>query len=834
MVLCACGDGPQEVDSTVVSVVVTPATASFTSLGDTEQLSATARDASDNAIPGVSFTWSSSDENCAAVNSAGLVTSAGNGTATVTAAIAGVSGATSVTVAQVVAAVAVTPSPMTLTSIDETAQLTASAQDANGHEVAGQDFTWESSDGSVASVSLAGLVTAEANGTATVTATTDGVAGDAEVTVAQAAAEVEVSPTGASISGVGATQQFTVEAWDAGGNAIPDPSVTWTSLNPNVATIDPSTGQATAVESGQVTIAATANGMTGYALLTVAVPGAEPVNLWSEMLGGLSADAVWGSSATDIFAVSAWSTLHYDGTGWSTMATQVVNGRGVWGTSATDVYAVFSHGWIQHYDGTSWSEMESGTGTNLNGVWGTSPTDIYAVGDAGTILHYDGTTWSTMASGTFGVLRDVWGTSATNVFAVGDIDRILHYDGTSWSPMASGAFPDTRCVWGSSASNVFAVSYDGRILHYDGTSWTIMPGGTGVPLEAVWGTSNTDVYALGWWGAIVHYDGANWSEMVSGIGGSFYGVWGMSATDVYAVGQDDVILRGVRGASVVVTPSAHSLTAGGATVLLAAEARDADDNAISGVRFAWSSSDLSVATVDATGLVTAVTGGTAMISATVPGGAADTATITVDLGQAPTATITSPANGASFAEGATITFSGSGTDPEDGDLTGSALVWTSSLDGQIGTGTSFTRDDLSPGTHTTTLTTTDSDGGSGTASVTITVLGAGPIVPGDWQTTVAFGTVDFTVNAQSTAVTYIRFNVSGYACGNFSGDWTWTVSNFSQPIIDREFLIDVTFSNGDRLVFGGTFDETGTQASGTWQMTIFGNTCSGTWQGAPL
>ena len=56
----------------------------------------------------------------------------------------------------------------------------------------------------------------------------------------------------------------------------------------------------------------------------------------------------------------------------------------------------------------------------------------------------------------------------------------------------------------------------------------------------------------------------------------------------------------------------------------------------------------------------------------------------------------------------------------------------------------------------------------------------------------------------------------------------------NESIIDREFLIDLTFSNNDRLVFGGTFDETGTQAAGTWQMRILGNTCSGTWQGAPL
>ena len=637
--LLACDTG-QEPEPTVASVAVTPATASLDALGDTIRLTAHATDTRGKAMTCTSLTWSSSAQSITTISASGLVTAVANGVATVTATCDGMSGTAEVTVAQLLATVAVTPAATSLDALGATVQLAAEAQDANGHEVAGRDFTWESSDGSVASVSLAGLVTAEANGTATITATTDGVAGDAEVTVAQVAAEMEVRPTGASISGVGATQQFAVEARDAGGSLISDPSATWTSLNPNVATVDPSTGRATAVESGQVTIAATARGMTGYALLTVAVPGAEPVNLWSEMEGGASAEGVWGSSATNIFAPSEFSVLHYDGTGWSAMGTQGnAYGRGVWGASATDVYAVFGST-VQHYDGTAWKTTASGPGAILNAVWGTSPTDIFAVGDAGTILHYDGTTWSTMASGTFGELWDVWGTSATNVFAVGDTNWILHYDGTSWSPMASGAFPDTRGVWGTSDSNVFAVTdYWGLILHYDGTTWSAMRDGGAY--HAVWGTSNTDVYAVGSGGTILHYDGTRWSEMASGVGGYFLGVWGTSAADVYAVGSHETVLRGVRGASVVVTPSAHSLTTVGDTVRLVAAARDANDTAISGVRFAWWSSDLSVATVDATGLVTAVSTGTATIKATAPGGAAATATITVGQLQQPTATITS-------------------------------------------------------------------------------------------------------------------------------------------------------------------------------------------------
>lgn len=87
----------------------------------------------------------------------------------------------------------------------------------------------------------------------------------------------------------------------------------------------------------------------------------------------------------------------------------------------------------------------------------------------------------------------------------------------------------------------------------------------------------------------------------------------------------------------------------------------------------------------------------------------------------PTPSITSPSDGSTYTKGDTITFSGTGEDPEDGALTGDSLVWTSSMHGQIGTGTSFTRDDLAAGTHTITLTATDSEDATGSDSVSIKV-----------------------------------------------------------------------------------------------------------------
>jgi hypothetical protein len=86
---------------------------------------------------------------------------------------------------------------------------------------------------------------------------------------------------------------------------------------------------------------------------------------------------------------------------------------------------------------------------------------------------------------------------------------------------------------------------------------------------------------------------------------------------------------------------------------------------------------------------------------------------------APTVTITSPVNGTSVVEGTSINFNGSATDTQDGTLTAS-LVWTSSLDGRIGTGGRFSRT-LSAGSHAITAKVVDSAGLSASKQVGVTV-----------------------------------------------------------------------------------------------------------------
>lgn len=99
----------------------------------------------------------------------------------------------------------------------------------------------------------------------------------------------------------------------------------------------------------------------------------------------------------------------------------------------------------------------------------------------------------------------------------------------------------------------------------------------------------------------------------------------------------------------------------------------------------------------------------------------ESSTTVTDDNTSPVAAITAPSGDVSFNVGETITFTGTGTDAEDGTLTDSYLVWSSDVDGGMGTGNSLTVDSLSQGEHTITLTVTDTSGSSSSAFIIITI-----------------------------------------------------------------------------------------------------------------
>ena len=253
-------------------------------------------------------------------------------------------------------------------------------------------------------------------------------------------------------------------------------------------------------------------------------------------------EAIWGSSGTDVYAMSNFYIYCYDGETWSKIYTAPtpdpslsVGISDIWGTSPNDIIVVGED--ILHYDGTNWSPMPTSEQIPAPfGVWGNASDDVFAVGGDGIISHYDGLEWSPIRFGTTERLFDVWGSSPSDIFVVGadhfsstfgEGSVILHYDSSQWSSIDSGTENRLFGWWEGSV-----------ILHYDGAQWSSMDSGTETYLYGVWGSSANDVFAVGLGGVILHYDGSTWSLMDSGTSYNLFDVWGSSPSDIFVVGGD--------------------------------------------------------------------------------------------------------------------------------------------------------------------------------------------------------------------------------------------------------------------------------------------------------
>src|SRR5437870_3934978 len=136
--------------------------------------------------------------------------------------------------------------------------------------------SWSATGGSIDSSSAGkrhyGHYTSATCGTFTVTATSHpgNVSMAASVTVTGCplpVASVSVTPATATI-GVGQTAQYAAITRDAFGNPLGGRTVTWSSSNPGVATVN-GAGQATGVAVGSATLTATSEGKSGTAAILV-------------------------------------------------------------------------------------------------------------------------------------------------------------------------------------------------------------------------------------------------------------------------------------------------------------------------------------------------------------------------------------------------------------------------------------------------------------------------------------------------------------------------------------------------------------------------------------
>ena len=317
------GNATLQVTQAVAALEITPNGMTLEAIGDSVVFSVTARDANNNIMPNVKVTWSSANPVVVSIDSTGRAIALNNGSTVVTAQVGNVRGNASVTVAQRVTAVTVLPATSTLTAIGQQVALTANAADRRGNVVSGRRTVWSSSNSAVASVDTAGRVTARSNGTATIRADIDGAVGSASITVQQAApSSLVISPDSAFINAIGFTTQLNATPFDASHVPMPTVRVTWSSLDPTIATVD-STGRVRAVAVGRARIVANATAADTAAVIVRQVPAHLSVALVigtlavgdSTQANASASDSnsvtipnpsvVWSSSDTAVATVSA-------------------------------------------------------------------------------------------------------------------------------------------------------------------------------------------------------------------------------------------------------------------------------------------------------------------------------------------------------------------------------------------------------------------------------------------------------------------------------------------------------------------------------------------------
>jgi hypothetical protein len=183
-------------------------------------------------------------------------------------------------------------------------------------------------------------------------------------------------------------------------------------------------------------------------------------------LGG--ANEIWGNVSNNMYFVSSNGLItYYNGLIWQKMESGTdLRLTDIWGLSENDIYAVGADmssrdNVVLHYDGTSWKKLP----TDLNrkvGVWGTAPDNLYFVGDG--IFRLEGDSLrklEPLVNVPKYFMEKVRGTAANNMFIVGHFGFVVHYNGSTWKyypELYRYAIASSVTVKGNS---VFVVGIDG-------------------------------------------------------------------------------------------------------------------------------------------------------------------------------------------------------------------------------------------------------------------------------------------------------------------------------------------------------------------------------------
>jgi uncharacterized protein YjdB len=497
--------------------------------------------------------------------------------------------------------------------VGDTDQLTATGKFNDGST---QDLTsavtWTTSPAGLATVGAGGVLTAQASGAVSVTASMGGVSGSANVTIAPKLVSIAITPASRTIA-ASTKQQFIATGTYSDNSTQPiTGSVSWSSSNTGVATISdtiPTKGLALGVSAGTTNITATSGTITSpAAVLTVTSASATSL--------AISPDPA--SMALDVSQQFTATATFSDGT------TQDVTNVSTWTSGSTSVATVTVSGLV-----TAKNLGTTNISAAFESVSGSSPLTV----DASNLTSIEIQAANSKTSIAQGTKIQI---IATGHFNNGSTNNLSGLVAWSSSDPTVASFSSVNVLSGVKAGNITITAQLGSI------TGTLAFAVSNATIKSVTLTPVKQTIPIGWHQTFTATgtfsdsssqdisNSVTWSsdnKLVATVGlssgvaaGVKQGTANISASFSYAgtsaTGSTALIVSSATLKSIAVNPTS-ALLAPGSTLQINARGTWTDNTSQNiSVFTSWSSSDTQIATVGVSGNTTGQSAGTATITAT--------------------------------------------------------------------------------------------------------------------------------------------------------------------------------------------------------------------------
>jgi len=616
----------------VGSIIVTPSHATIR-IATTLQLTDTVKDATGAVLTGQAVTWSSDSSSTVSVDGNGLITGRQIGTATITASAGGTTATAAIIVSQIpVKSITIAPATPALV-VGQTTQLTATTSDSAGDVLPGRVVRWKSRTPAVATVdSIAGLVTGVTAGTSRIVATSEGISDSVTATVSAAPVNSVVLSPSVSQLRVGQSQQITATVTDVNGDPVTGATVTFMSNATTIASISSFTTTSAQVlagpNAGTATITGTSGAKTGTATIIVSLVAVDSVNVTASRdtltvghLDTLTATAFDSTGAPITGRPITWKS--------SNTAVATVNATGIVTTLKAGTVVIFAT--VSGVTGSVTLQVGS---VPVGSVTITPQSDTVFKGaqfqltvvvhdSLGNVVANPRVTWTSTNNGIATV------TSAGLVTAVTPgTASIIAQDGTKADTNTTLVPQPVSSVVVAPSTSTISVGQTQQLTDtLKDVNGVVL---TGRPIT--WSSSNTEEATVSASGLVTAADTGTVTITVTA-----------TQPSGNVTGTASVTITQVPVASVVVFPTPDTIfaSAPGNTKQLGDSTYDAGHHYLAGRTVAWTPTSGGVATVNASGLVTATdsAAGSAVITATSTNNITGSGTVVV-LGHSASATVT--------------------------------------------------------------------------------------------------------------------------------------------------------------------------------------------------